>query len=85
MHSKFMKNRVENGHTKGVILGDKFTSLWLVHSVPRFPPIPDCKYLRVDSLSDYPLTREFSNILDCLSSWLVREEQAYLHLDSNTF
>ncbi|KAI8432233.1 hypothetical protein MSG28_004681, partial [Choristoneura fumiferana] len=41
MHSKFMKTRVENGHTKGVILGDKFTSLWLVHSVPRFPPIPD--------------------------------------------
>ena len=46
MHSKFMKNRVENGHTKGVILGDKFTSLWLVHSVPRFPPVPDGIYYK---------------------------------------
>lgn len=45
MHSKFMKTRVENGHTKGVLLGDKFTSLWLVHSVPRFPPVPDSKLL----------------------------------------
>lgn len=45
MHSKFMKTRVESGHTKGVILGDKFTSLWLVHSVPRFPPLPDSKYI----------------------------------------
>lgn len=43
MHSKFMKSRVESGHTKGVILGDKFTALWLVHSVPRFPPLPDSK------------------------------------------
>lgn len=46
MHSKFMKTRVESGHTKGVILGDKFTSLWLVHSVPRFPPVPDGKLLK---------------------------------------
>lgn len=46
MHSKFMKNRVESGHTKGVILGDKFTSLWLVHSVPRFPPTPNSKLLK---------------------------------------
>lgn len=46
MHSKFMKNRVEKGHTKGVVLGDKFTALWLVHSVPRFPPIPDSKYTK---------------------------------------
>ncbi|XP_073946580.1 uncharacterized protein [Choristoneura fumiferana] len=55
MHSKFMKTRVENGHTKGVILGDKFTSLWLVHSVPRFPPIPDVHGMNVSGY-DYPTT-----------------------------
>ncbi|XP_028156527.1 uncharacterized protein LOC114350079 [Ostrinia furnacalis] len=55
MHSKFMKTRVESGHTKGVILGDKFTSLWLVHSVPRFPPVPDMHGLNVTSY-DYPTT-----------------------------
>lgn len=40
MHYQFMKSKTETGHTKGVVLGDKFTSLWLVHSVPHFPPIP---------------------------------------------
>ncbi|XP_026731203.1 uncharacterized protein LOC113496237 [Trichoplusia ni] len=56
MHSKFMKTRVESGHTKGVILGDKFTSLWLVHSVPRFPPIPDLMNGLNVSGYDYPST-----------------------------
>lgn len=56
MHSKFMKTRVESGHTKGVILGDKFTSLWLVHSVPRFPPLPDCEYFSLIQLN--PVTLE---------------------------
>ncbi|CAH2262781.1 jg18162 [Pararge aegeria aegeria] len=55
MHSKFMKTKVESGHTKGVILGDKFTSLWLVHSVPRFPPVPNIHGLNVSSYS-YPTT-----------------------------
>ncbi|CAK1582782.1 unnamed protein product [Parnassius mnemosyne] len=55
MHSKFMKSRVENGHTKGVILGDKFTALWLVHSVPRFPPLPDIHGLNYSSYN-YPTT-----------------------------
>ncbi|KPI92546.1 Deoxyribonuclease-2-alpha [Papilio xuthus] len=55
MHSKFMKSRVESGHTKGVILGDKFTALWLVHSVPRFPPLPDIHGLNVSSYN-YPTT-----------------------------
>uniref|UniRef100_A0A2A4J8U9 Uncharacterized protein n=1 Tax=Heliothis virescens TaxID=7102 RepID=A0A2A4J8U9_HELVI len=56
MHSKFMKTRVESGHTKGVILGDKFTSLWLVHSVPRFPPLPDIMNGLNVSGYDYPST-----------------------------
>ncbi|RVE46629.1 hypothetical protein evm_008702 [Chilo suppressalis] len=55
MHSKFMKTRLESGHTKGVLLGDKFTSLWLVHSVPRFPPLPDMHGLNVSGY-DYPTT-----------------------------
>ncbi|XP_026752686.2 deoxyribonuclease-2-alpha [Galleria mellonella] len=55
MHSRFMKTRVESGHTKGVILGGKFTSLWLVHSVPRFPPLPDINGKNVSSY-DYPTT-----------------------------
>ncbi|XP_045773633.1 uncharacterized protein LOC123873024 [Maniola jurtina] len=55
MHSKSMKTKAESGHTKGVILGEKFTSLWLVHSVPRFPPVPDVNGLNVSSYN-YPAT-----------------------------
>ncbi|KAL4715674.1 hypothetical protein ACJJTC_006253 [Scirpophaga incertulas] len=55
MHSKFMKSRVESGHTKGVLLGDKFSSLWLVHSVPRFPPVPDTQSFNTTTY-DYPTT-----------------------------
>ncbi|XP_053608471.1 deoxyribonuclease-2-alpha-like [Plodia interpunctella] len=67
MHSKFMKTRVESGHTKGVLLGDKFTSLWLVHSVPRFPPIPNSNGLNVTGY-DYPSTgMKYGQSLLCVS------------------
>ncbi|KAJ2951488.1 hypothetical protein O0L34_g13640 [Tuta absoluta] len=67
MHSKFMKTRVESGHTKGVILGDKFTSLWLVHSVPRFPPVPDINGLNATSYS-YPSTgMKYGQSMLCVS------------------
>ncbi|XP_068130333.1 deoxyribonuclease-2-alpha isoform X2 [Hyperolius riggenbachi] len=32
------------GHTKGVVLLDKETGFWLVHSTPHFPPPTDLKY-----------------------------------------
>ncbi|KAK4886094.1 hypothetical protein RN001_002365 [Aquatica leii] len=32
------------GHTKGTVLGDANGGIWLVHSVPRFPPIDSNKY-----------------------------------------
>ncbi|XP_026330669.1 deoxyribonuclease-2-alpha-like [Hyposmocoma kahamanoa] len=67
MHSKFMKTRVESGHTKGVILGDKFTSLWLVHSVPRFPPVPDVHGLNISSYG-YPQTgMKYGQSMLCVS------------------
>ncbi|EDV91259.1 plancitoxin-1 [Drosophila grimshawi] len=32
------------GHTKGVIATDGVTGVWLVHSVPKFPTVPDYTY-----------------------------------------
>ncbi|EDW67106.1 plancitoxin-1 [Drosophila virilis] len=32
------------GHTKGVIATDGATGMWLVHSVPRYPTVPDYSY-----------------------------------------
>ncbi|XP_041981517.1 deoxyribonuclease-2-alpha [Aricia agestis] len=55
MHSKLMKTKAEGGHTKGVIVGDKNNALWLVHSVPKFPPVPNTHGPNVTSYS-YPAT-----------------------------
>ncbi|KAK6751106.1 hypothetical protein RB195_002838 [Necator americanus] len=47
------------GHSKGVVLFDKETGFWMVHSVPRFPPIE--KY-------DYPESgTKFAQSFLCLS------------------
>lgn len=67
MHNKYMKTRVEVGHTKGVLLGDKFTALWLVHSVPRFPPVPEYNNINVTSYA-YPATgMKFGQSFLCMS------------------
>nr|XP_021587912.2 deoxyribonuclease-2-beta isoform X2 [Ictidomys tridecemlineatus] len=37
------------GHTKGLLLWNRIQGFWLIHSIPRFPPIPQEGY-------DYPST-----------------------------
>uniref|UniRef100_H0VJE2 Deoxyribonuclease-2-beta n=1 Tax=Cavia porcellus TaxID=10141 RepID=H0VJE2_CAVPO len=37
------------GHTKGLLLWNRIQGFWLIHSIPRFPPIPEEGY-------DYPST-----------------------------
>lgn len=32
-------NRTSNGHTKGLIMFDQQTGIWIVHSVPKFPEL----------------------------------------------
>ena len=49
------------GHTKGVVMGSPASSLWLIHSVPHFPPFPNETY-------DYPATgHTFGQSALCLS------------------
>ncbi|KAL2090113.1 hypothetical protein ACEWY4_014801 [Coilia grayii] len=43
---------MDHGHTKGVIMFDKYQGFWLSHSVPHFPPFPERGY-------DYPSTGLF--------------------------
>lgn len=32
------------GHTKGLLFGDQSESIWLIHSVPHYPPFPNESY-----------------------------------------
>jgi len=32
------------GHTKGLLVGDQTDSIWLIHSVPHYPPFPNESY-----------------------------------------
>ena len=32
------------GHTKGLVLGDRSSSVWIIHSVPHYPPYPNESY-----------------------------------------
>lgn len=36
--------KANKGHTKGVVLADESGGIWLVHSVPLFPPLPTDSY-----------------------------------------
>ena len=52
----------DSGHTKGLVLGDKDASLWLIHSVPHYPPHPNETY-------SYPHTgHRYGQTAICLST-----------------
>lgn len=58
------------GHTKGVLLLDKEGGIWLVHSVPRFPPpASSAKY------SWPPNARTYGQTLICVSFPLAQFQQ----------
>ncbi|KAJ6246260.1 deoxyribonuclease ii [Anaeramoeba flamelloides] len=40
-------------HAKGAVIWDSATAVWIVHSLPKFPPATDKAYSLPDSASDY--------------------------------
>ncbi|XP_023575814.1 deoxyribonuclease-2-alpha isoform X2 [Octodon degus] len=68
-----------NGHAKGILLLDQEGGFWLIHSVPRFPPLPSSgaytwphnaqTYGQTLICVSFPLT-EFTKI-DLYAGWLA--------------
>ncbi|KAG7302098.1 hypothetical protein JYU34_013558 [Plutella xylostella] len=79
-HAEYMRARTDNGHTKGVVLGDKLTALWLVHSVPKFPPVPELNSFNTSTYS-YPATgMKFGQTFLCMSVQTTTLEQIAVQL-----
>lgn len=52
----------KKGHTKGVVVGDNKSGIWIVHSVPKFPPVPE------DAAYSYPTSgRNFGQSVLCVT------------------
>ncbi|XP_026482436.1 LOW QUALITY PROTEIN: deoxyribonuclease-2-alpha [Ctenocephalides felis] len=68
----------EYGHSKGILLADRNTGIWLIHSVPHFPQVQD-------SLYSYPKTAtHFGQSVLCVTLNLntfetVANQLLYIH------
>lgn len=57
------------GHAKGLVVADKNTGFWLVHSVPKFPYLP---YQNNNTYTYPPTGLKFGQSFLCVS--MVAEE-----------
>ncbi|XP_004454458.1 deoxyribonuclease-2-beta isoform X2 [Dasypus novemcinctus] len=73
------------GHTKGLLLFNRVQGFWLIHSIPRFPPIPEEGYDypptgRRNGQSGICITFKYNQYeaIDIFAAWMAQQLKTHL-------